>query len=80
MATAILLLPLSVMLYLTGNPYVGPAYCLASVIGACALIFSSARWRENRSREGARTVLVLSLLYLAALLVAVVFDRLWQWT
>jgi len=78
--TAILLLPLSAMLYLTGNPYAGPAYCLASGIGAFALIFSSARWRENRSREGARTVLVLSLLYLPALLVAVVVDRLWQWT
>lgn len=78
--TSILLLPLSAMLYWTGNPFAGPAYYLASFVGAAALIFSAARWRENRSRQGARTVLVLSLLYLPALLVAVVFDRLWRWT
>ncbi|HEY9681033.1 MAG TPA: heme o synthase [Oculatellaceae cyanobacterium] len=78
--TAILLLPLSAMLYWSGNPFVGPAYCFASFLGAIALIFSSARWRINRSREGARTVLLLSLLYLPVLLVGAVIDRLWRWT
>jgi protoheme IX farnesyltransferase len=75
--TAILLLPLSAMLYWSGN---GPAYCFASVIGALALILGSSRWRMNRSREGARTVLLLSLLYIPVLLVGVVVDRLWRWT
>jgi heme O synthase-like polyprenyltransferase len=78
--TAILLLPFSAMLCWTGNPFVGPAYCLASFIGAVALILSSVLWRENRSRKGARTVLVLSLLYLPVLLVGVVVDRVWRWT
>jgi protoheme IX farnesyltransferase len=79
-ATAVMLLPLSAMLYWSGNPFAGPAYCLASVIGGLTLIASSLRWWKNRSREGARMVLVLSLLYLPALLAAVIVDRVCRWT
>jgi heme O synthase-like polyprenyltransferase len=80
MITAVILLPLSATFFWAGNPFAGPGYYLASLIGALALIFSSAGWRKNRSREGARKVLVLSLLYLPVLLVGVVVDRLYPWT
>jgi heme o synthase len=79
-ATAILLMPISAMLYLNGKPFAGPVYGLASVIGCLTLIASSVKWRKNRSCEGARAVLLVSLLYLPALLVAVIVDRVWQWT
>ena len=79
-ATAILLLPLSAMLYWTGNPFAGPAYCLAAGIGGLTLIATSVQWWKNRSREGARLVLLMSLVYLPALLTAIVVDRLWRWT
>ncbi len=82
-ATAILLLPISAMLYWTGNPFAGPTYCLAAGIGGLALIATSVQWWKNRSREGARLVLLMSLVYLPALLTAIVVDRLWrlwQWT
>jgi protoheme IX farnesyltransferase len=79
-ATAILLLPLSASLYWSGNPFAGPAYGLAALIGGLMLISSSVKWRQNPSREGARKVLFVSLLYLPALFVAVVVDRVWRWT
>jgi heme o synthase len=79
-ATAILLVPLSATLYWSNNPLAGPAYALASVIGGLTLIASSIKWWKNRSRAGARMVLFVSLLYLPALLVAVIVDRVWRWT
>jgi protoheme IX farnesyltransferase len=78
--TAILLVPLSSTLYWSNNPLAGPAYGLASIMGGLALIASSLKWWKNRSRAGARMVLLVSLLYLPALLVAVIFDRVWRWT
>lgn len=78
-ATAILLLPLSATLYWSGNPVVGPAYGIAALIGGSTLIFSSFKWWQNRSRTGARLVLLTSLLYCPLLLVAVIFDRVWSW-
>ncbi len=79
-ATAILLLPLSASLYWSGNPFAGPAYGLAALIGGLTLISSSVKWRQNPSREGARKVLFVSLLYLPALFIGVVVDRVWRWT
>lgn len=79
-ATAILLLPLSALLNLSGNPFAGPAYSIASIIGGLALVVGALRWWRNRSREGARTLLLLSLCYLPALLAAVIVDRVWHWT
>jgi len=78
--TAIVLLPLSATLYWSNSPLAGPAYSLASVLGGVALIASSIKWFRNRSRAGARMVLLVSLLYLPALLVAVIVDRVWLWT
>lgn len=77
--TAILLLPLSVMLYWTGNPFAGPAYCVASVVGGLTLVASSVQWWKNRTREGARRVLLFSLLYLPAIFAAVIIDRMLRW-
>jgi protoheme IX farnesyltransferase len=79
-ATAILLLPVSVMLCRTSSPFAGPAYGLASVVGGLTLIATSVHWWKSRSRKGARMVLLLSLLYLPALLAAVIIDRVWRWT
>jgi protoheme IX farnesyltransferase len=79
-ATAILLLPLSAMLYWSGNPFAGPAYSIASIVGGLALVAGSVQWWRDRSRKGARTLLLLSLCYLPAILAAVIVDRVWQWT
>ena len=58
---------------------IGAAYGIAALIGGLLLILSSFRWWQNRSRAGARKVLLTSLLYLPVLLIAVTIDRVWPW-
>lgn len=78
--TAIILLPLPAMLYYAGNSYAGPAYFLASMIGGLVLVATSVQWKNNPSRKAARTVLLMSVLYLPAVFAAVVLDRVCGWT
>ncbi len=79
-ATAMVLLPLSAMLYCGGNSYAGPAYCIASLLSGLTLVATSVQWKYNPSRKGARTVLLMSVLYLPAVFAAVVLDRVCGWT
>jgi len=79
-ATAIVLLPLSTMLYYTGNSFAGPAYCLASLMGGLILVVTSVQWKNKQSRQAARLVLLMSLVYLPAIFAGVVLDRVCGWT
>lgn len=79
-ATAIVLLPLSAMLYCADNPIAGPAYRLASLVSGVILVATSVRWRKNPSRKAARMVLLMSLVYLPAVFAAVILDRVCGWT
>ncbi len=79
-ATAVVLLPLSAMLCHAGNPSAGPSYLFASLLGGLTLIVTSVQWKNNPSRKAARTVLLMSVLYLPAVFAAVVLDRVCGWT
>lgn len=79
-ATAIFLLPLSAMLYCAGNSFAGPSYCLSTLMGGLTLVATSVRWKKDPSRKAARLVLLMSLVYLPAMLAAVVLDRVCGWT
>lgn len=78
--TAIILLPLSAMLYLDGKSFAGPSYGVAVLIGGLTLVATSVQWKKNpASRKAARMVLLMSVLYLPALFVAVILDRVLAW-
>lgn len=79
-ATAVTLLPLSAMLYFFAKPYAGPSYLLATFLGGLTLVVTSLRWQKKPSREAARLVLLMSLVYLPAIFAAVVIDRVCGWT
>lgn len=79
-ATAVILLPLSAMLYWTGHSIAGPSYGIATLLGGLTLVVTSVQWRRNPSRKAARMVLLMSVLYLPAIFAAVVIDRVCGWT
>lgn len=79
-ATAIILLPLSAMLFYAGNSIAGPSYGLASLVGGLTLVVTSVEWKKNPSRKAARMVLLMSILYLPLVFAAVVLDRVCGWT
>jgi protoheme IX farnesyltransferase len=71
--TAVILLPVSLML--SGAATTGSAYWLGSILFCIVLIAASLRLSQKPSRAAARTVLLLSLVYLPVILGAVVVDR-----
>ena len=71
--SAITLLPVSMLLYFLSGA--GFAYCLGSLICGLLLIAAAIRWSRHPSREHARAILLLSVIYLPVIFIAVVLDR-----
>ncbi len=71
--TAIALLPVSMLL--CGLNLTGFAYIFGALFSGALLLAASVAWWRAPTRAGARAVLLLSLFYLPALLLAVLYDR-----